>query len=178
MVADIERQIVAGGYSGVARLEIWTHGGPGYFRIESRRCYFDLFDEQRARPADAAAVRRLRDLLTSDAIVHFRSCSTFHGMKGHAMATTASRFFCATGKSIVVMGHTRPTGLTHPGWKVVRPGGVPEWSLSDGDFEAEFEGNEILIRDLLRVFTAYLYEIVPAIYESDAVWLRGLIRGE
>ncbi|MFN0138050.1 MAG: hypothetical protein ACKVS9_18255 [Phycisphaerae bacterium] len=170
LVADIERRLAAGEFTAIGRLEFWTHGGPGYFRIASRRCFFDLFDERRARPPDAAALHRLRELLTDDAIVHFRSCSTFQGMKGHAIALTASRFFCATGKAITVMGHIRPTGLTHPGWKTITPGATPNWSLQDGIFESEIEGAEILIRDLLRIFTAYAYDLIPAIVESESGW--------
>lgn len=170
LVADIERQLDVGEFTAIGRLEIWTHGGPGYFRIASRRCFFDLFDERLAKPPDVVALCRLRDLLTDDAIVHFRSCSTFQGMKGHAIALTASRFFCATGKAITVMGHTRPTGLTHPGWKKITPGATPNWSLQDGIFESEIEGVEILIRDLLRIFTAYAYDIIPAIVESESGW--------
>lgn len=164
IVARTEQQLDERGIPQIARIEFWTHGGVGWFRIQQRRHGLELFD--RPTGPTAAALGRLRDRLADDSVVHFRSCSTFHGMKGYAMAACASRYFNATGKHVVIMGHTRPTGITHPGWKTVLPGEVPRWRLDDGATERGLRGTQIVARDLSRIFSGYAYEAYPTAAEG------------
>lgn len=164
LVRNIELKLRAGKFQAIRRVEIWTHGSPGTFRIESIRHGYELFEKP--PPETRKALEKLRALLLDDAVVHFRSCSTFYGMRGHAIAVCASRFFCATGKSITIMGHTRPTGLTHPGWKTLHPGEIPDWPLEDGEFETKIPADWIILRDLARVLTGEGYEVVPWFIEQ------------
>lgn len=164
LVGSLDAKLAAGGFTGIRKLEIWTHGGSGWFRIQGRREKADIF-EAKPGPRGAALVR-LRALLGPGAVVHFRSCSTFRDHAGIAFAEAAARFFNTGRHDVTVMGHTRPTGLQHPGWKIIPPGGRARWPASEGCFESQLYGVQILARDLARIFTGHGYEVVPFIREN------------
>lgn len=163
LVNRLDRRLAEGGFSGIRKIEVWTHGGAGWFRIQNRRQRADIFDGRNA--ALTRALSRLRELLAPGAIVHFRSCSTFRDRAGIAFADAAARFFNTGRRDVTVMGHTRPTGLQHPGWQTIPPGGRARWPASEGMFESEIYGVEILARDLLRIFTGHGYEVIPFVRE-------------
>lgn len=163
LVRRLDRRLADGGFSGIRKLEVWTHGGAGWFRIQGRRQHADIFDGKNATLA--RAMSRLRELLAPGAVVHFRSCSTFRDRAGLTFADAAARFFNTGRRDVTVMGHTRPTGLQHPGWQTILPGGRARWPASEGLFESEIYGVEILARDLLRIFTGHGYEVIPFVRE-------------
>ncbi len=174
------------GYASVERIEFWCHGDSGYFRLERTRYRAAAF--LAPPPAVAASLHQVRELLAPRATVHFRSCSTFQSEGGRAFAAAASRFFCAGGKRVTIVGCTRPTGLTQPGAHAVQPGEEPDWSAHEGAFEAELEGVWIGARDLLRIASGGAYDTLPWFYErvwpiaherirAGAAQLASLIRG-
>ena len=151
LVENIESGLRARGLKSIRRMEVWTHGQPGSFRIQRQHFGREIFTTRNARLL--GSLQTLRARLMGGAVIHFRSCVTFHGPDGRAFAEAASNFFNATGKGIIVMGHTRPTGLIHPGWKTLLPGRRATWSDREGTLEAPLENAEILVRDLLWICT-------------------------
>lgn len=171
LVSNIETSLSDRGFRGISRIEVWTHGGPGYFRLQQRRWFADLFMTADARVREP--LERLRGRLCDGAVVHFRSCSTFQGPMGRTFAAAAQRFFTAGGRNVIVMGHTRPTGLTHPGWRTLYPACSPDWSLRDGGTESALEGGEIIVRDFARILTGGLYD---AAIHTREISLPALLR--
>lgn len=163
VVGNLDAKLADGGFSAIRKIEVWTHGGAGWFRIQDRRQRADIFEASNSTLAQALA--RLRDRLAPGAIVHFRSCSTFRDRVGIGFADAAAKFFNTGRRDITVIGHTRPTGLQHPGWQIIPPGERARWSPTEGTFESSIYGVEILSRDLLRIFTGHGYEIVPFVRE-------------
>lgn len=163
LVKRLDGKLADGGFTGIRKVEVWTHGGSGWFRIQGRRQRAEIFTDKDGPVR--TALTRLRDLLAPGAVVHFRSCSTFRDRAGIAFADAAARFFNTGRRDVTVMGHTRPTGLQHPGWQIIPPGQRARWSPSEGMLESELYGVEILARDLLRIFTGHGYEVIPFIRE-------------
>ncbi|MFH1746012.1 MAG: hypothetical protein ABIG44_03095 [Planctomycetota bacterium] len=163
----VDDALRARGFEQIAAVEFWSHGNAGYFRINEHRYRAGIF----TKPSTALAPRlkRLRAQLCDRASVHWRTCSTFHGEKGHRFAQAASKFFCATGKQVIVMGYTRPVGLTFPGGHALRPGQSPYWPVCEGRSEQGLRGVLVLARDLARLASATLYDLIPYVRARDTV---------
>ncbi|MBI5866493.1 MAG: hypothetical protein HZB38_18650 [Planctomycetes bacterium] len=166
LVENIEQRLNAERFRGIRRIEFWTHGGPGWFKIQSRALGREFFASNDKRVQEA--LRTLRAALLPDAVLHFRSCSTFFGPRGRAFAQASSEFFNQGGKRITVIGHTRPTGLTHPGQKTLAPGDRATWDDWDGAIETRLRGVQILLRDLLSLASARITEGAVTLVERIA----------
>jgi hypothetical protein len=175
LVEDIEASLRARGLNSIRRIEVWTHGQPGSFRIQRQHFGREIFTTRNARLL--GSLQTLRARLMGGAVIHFRSCVTFHGPEGRAFAEAASRFLNATGKGIILMGHTRPTGLIHPGWRTLLPGRRATWSDREGTLEAPLENAEILVRDLLWICTGGAAECAPYLIEHWLPALRERVEG-
>lgn len=169
VLAAITATTRARGFRRIAHVEFWSHGGPGYFRVNHHRYRAAIFSGSQPGPALA----RLRAQLTDHAVVYWRCCSTFHGNAGRRFAQAASDYFNATGKSITVNGHTRPVGLTFPGRRALLPGRAPRWLPTEGRSERHLRGAAILARDLLRIVTGTLYDVIPHLRDRGFQFMSG-----
>lgn len=170
LINGLEATLRQRGLKSIRRIEIWTHGNPGTFRIQRKHLGREIYTAR--DPKLLESLQMLRGLLTGGAVIHFRSCVTFHGPDGRAFAEETSRFFNATGKGVVVMGHTRPTGLIHPGARTLLPGRRAHWSDREGTLEAPLQNAEILVRDLVWICTGGTAECAPYLIESRLPALR------
>jgi hypothetical protein len=140
----------------IGRLEIWSHGGPGWFRIQQRRHFVDAL-----RDDDSPLGRAWKDVraaLDADSIVVFRTCSTFHGPLGRGFARRAAELFAADGATRRVAGFTRPIAILQPGYCELA-GGEPGWPVREGAAEQSLEGGWILARDVVLFLIGSPYEI-------------------
>lgn len=169
LVSRLEAELRERRLASIRRVEIWSHGNPGTFRIQRQNLGREIFSTSDEKLL--AALQTLRSRLAGGAVIHFRSCRTFHGRAGRAFAEAASRFFNVTGKGVIVMGHTRPTGLIHPGWRTLLPARRASWSDREGMLEAPLENAEILVRDLVWIGSGGAAECVPYLMER---WLPAL----
>ena len=173
LVNGLEATLRERGLRSIRRIEVWTHGNPGTFRIQRKHLGREIFTAR--DPRLLGALQTLRTRLAGGAVIHFRSCVTFHGPDGRRFAEEASRFFNATGKGIVLIGHTRPTGLIHPGARILLPGRRATWSDREGTLEAPLQNAEILVRDLIWICTGGAAECAPYLIEKPA-WRERVAR--
>ncbi len=109
----------------ISEVQYWGHGRFG--RALIARDVLDkraLDDPAHPRHDDLAA---LRDRLTGDALVWFRTCETFGRPEGHAFAAAWTRFFERR-----AAGHTYVIGPFQSGLHSLSPGQAPSWSVDEG----------------------------------------------
>lgn len=105
-------------------IQFWGHGSPGRVWING--------DFLSARSVLASSSHRellinLKQRLTKDSLVWFRSCNVFTGKEGHLFATTMSKFLDCT-----VASHTFIVGPWQSGLHTIKPGEEPTWSVEEG----------------------------------------------
>ena len=69
----------------------------------------------------------LRGKLKQDSVVWFRSCSVFHGEKGHEFAKAYRDFFNCS-----VAAHTYLVSTFQSGLYILDPGEAVNWSVNEG----------------------------------------------
>jgi len=75
----------------------------------------------------ADALAAIRDRLTDDALVWFRTCATFGAERGRLFARQwAQDLGCR------VAAHTHNIGFFHAGLHSLRPGETPSWPVGEG----------------------------------------------
>ncbi len=108
----------------IAELQFWGHGRWGRIMIDG-----EMLDRQLLSPAHPhhAGFERLRERLTPNALIWFRSCETLGAKVGQDFA---ARLADATGARVA--GHTFIIGFLQSGLHCLRPGMTPHWSSSEG----------------------------------------------
>lgn len=108
----------------IAEVQFWGHGKWGRVFIER-----DVLDASALREGHRLRRRldAVRERLTSDALIWFRSCETFGARQGQDFAARLADYSGAR-----VAGHTFVIGFFQSGLYVLRPGKVPHWSPSEG----------------------------------------------
>jgi Domain of unknown function (DUF4347) len=108
----------------VNELQFWGHGKWG-------RALIDREPLDRGALAEGHALRprleAVRERLTGDALIWFRTCETLGAHKGHDFARALSDF---TGARIA--GHTFVIGYYQSGLHVLAPGTTPSWEPTEG----------------------------------------------
>jgi len=107
----------------IAELQFWGHGKWGRIFIAK---------ESLDRGALAAgphhlALSALRERLSPNALVWFRTCETFGASAGHDFARAWTDFFGCR-----AAGHTFVIGYWQSGLHLLRPGDAPSWSAAEG----------------------------------------------
>jgi hypothetical protein len=108
----------------IAELQFWGHGRWGRIMIDA-----EALDRQLLLPAHQhhAGFQQLRERLTPDALIWFRTCETLGAVAGQDFA---ARLADATGARIA--GHTFIIGFLQSGLHCLRPGMSPHWPSSEG----------------------------------------------
>lgn len=105
----------------IREIQFWGHGSPGAVYIS--RVPFTTHSVTALRESLA----KVRDRLTPDAVIWFRTCSTFQGRVGQEFAIRVSDFFGCT-----VAGHTMTIGPFQPGLHTLKPSALPSWAVDEG----------------------------------------------
>ena len=109
----------------ISEIQYWGHGQPGCLLLDRRPLDLSALDAGHALRPSLEAIRTR--LIGPEALWWFRTCSTFHGDRGHAFAQGWTTFFGAR-----AAGHTRVIGPLQGGLHSLRPGEAPAWSIRDG----------------------------------------------
>ena len=108
----------------ISELQFWGHGKWGRIFIDR-----ETLDRRLLAPGHEhhAAFRALRERLTPDALLWFRTCETLGARAGQDFAAALAE---ATGARVA--GHTFVIGFFQSGLHCLRPGTQPEWSATEG----------------------------------------------
>jgi hypothetical protein len=108
----------------LGEVQFWGHGKWGRALIER-----ESFDRSCLAPAHALRkpLEGLRERLTSDALVWFRTCETLGAHAGQDFARALGDFMGAR-----VAGHTYEIGYWQSGLHALAPGAAPDWDASEG----------------------------------------------
>lgn len=98
-----------------SQIQYWGHGSPGNVWLNGRTMDWDFF-------------LPIKNKLTRNSLIWFRTCSTFQGKRGHMLAT-----HLANSLNCVVAGHTRVIGLLQGGLHTLAPMNLPSWPLEEGE---------------------------------------------
>jgi hypothetical protein len=111
----------------IRELSYWGHGKWGRILIDR-----EALDRAALAPGHGLRPRleALRERLSPDALVWFRTCETLGAQSGQDFAKALGDF---TGASVA--GHTHVIGYFQSGLHVLAPGGSPAWSASEGLLE-------------------------------------------
>lgn len=100
----------------VTSVQYWGHGTPGRVWL----CQ---------QSVTAVEWLRLKPKLAPNALLWFRTCSTFAQADGHEFSRQL-----ADGLGCTVAGHTRIIGLTQGGLHTRKPNTPASWSVDEGEF--------------------------------------------
>jgi len=108
----------------ISQIQIWGHGWPGHAYIGAER-----IDRSITLPLHKhnRALARVRDRLTPESIVWFRSCAMFAAEPGHAFAKDFSNFMGCR-----IAAHTYIIWVFQGGLRTIVPGQEPYWPLDEG----------------------------------------------
>lgn len=108
----------------IAEIQYWGHGNWGLARIGAEP--LDSSSLAAGHP-HAKGLDAVRERLTPDATLWFRTCDTLGSARGHAFAARLTdRLGCA------VAGHTHVIGPWQSGLHKLAPGASPHWPASEG----------------------------------------------
>jgi hypothetical protein len=105
----------------VSEIQFWGHGKWGRAQVD--RTVLDVGSLLTKRPQ----LEAVRERLTDDALIWFRTCETFGARAGHDFAERYAEFFGAR-----VAGHTHIIGFQQSGLHGLRPGENAHWSPAEG----------------------------------------------
>ena len=109
----------------VAEIQYWGHGQWG--RVLAAGAPLDLGALEPGHPWEPLLARIRARLSGPEALWWFRTCETFGRAEGHAFARGWTSFFGCR-----AAGHTYVIGPLQSGLHSLRPGGVPDWPLTEG----------------------------------------------
>lgn len=117
-------QWLAGQSEAIREIQYWGHGKWGELFVDKDR--LDIEDLGVQGP-HAAQLDAIRERLTSDALIWFRTCETFGAQRGQNFARAfAQRMDCR------VAGHTFIIGPWQSGLHSLRPGQEIHWPADEG----------------------------------------------
>ena len=99
----------------ITSLQYWGHGSPGYVWLNSK-------------PLILSNLVELKNKFVPQALVWFRTCSTFQGLRGHQFSK-----YLADNLNCVVAGHTRVIGLLQGGLHTRQSNTQASWPLEEGE---------------------------------------------
>lgn len=105
----------------ITEIQFWGHGKWGRAQVD--RTVLEVGSLHSKRPQ----LEAVRERLTHDALIWFRTCETFGAHAGQDFAQRYADFFGAR-----VAGHTHVIGFQQSGLHGLRPGESPHWSPLEG----------------------------------------------
>lgn len=99
----------------ISSIQYWGHGSPGNVWLSGK-------------PLKYHQLREIKDKLAPDAVIWFRTCSSFQGKAGYSFAENMSLTLNCT-----IAAHTRIVGLFQGGLHTIKPGKEPSWPISEGE---------------------------------------------
>jgi hypothetical protein len=120
----LDWMIEQGKESGISQIQYWGHGSRGNvwigrepLNLRTLKASHKLYDKW----------AELRTHLTDDALIWFRTCSTYNGELGHVFAQKFTDFMgCKTA------AHTFIIGPWQGGLHTLEPGEEPYWDVKEG----------------------------------------------
>jgi len=113
-----------GGERQISEVQYWGHGHWGSVEIGGEGLTRDALDPTNPhRPG----LERLRERLTGDALLWFRTCDAFGARKGHDFAMAWADFMGCD-----IAGHTFVIGLWQSGLHRISPGQAAHWPDDEG----------------------------------------------
>ena len=106
----------------ISEIQYWGHGSPGKVWMDGEVMTCDVFDGPLA-----PLLKAVRDRLTPDALIWFRTCASFGAQPGQIFARRWAEFM-----NCRVAGYTYNIGLSQSGLHSLRPGQHPWWPLDEG----------------------------------------------
>lgn len=107
----------------IREIQFWGHGSPGKVWIKAKPMTKHAFED----PAFFGPLMQIRDRLTDDALIWFRTCATFCATRGREFATEwASQMNCR------VAAHTYNIHAFQSGLHSLGPGETPRWPDTEG----------------------------------------------
>lgn len=99
----------------LASIQYWGHGSPGCVWLAQVNL-------------DRSQFKRLVTQVPPNAVLWFRTCSTFQGQRGYDISDYLTKLLNCT-----VAGHTRVIGVFQSGLHTRKPGQAPSWPLDESD---------------------------------------------
>lgn len=96
-------------------IQYWGHGSPGSVWVSQKLLHIPSFVV-------------LKDKVTPETVIWFRTCSTFQGASGHTFSKILSNLL-----NCIVAGHTRIIGPVQGGLHTRKPGTDPSWPVEEGE---------------------------------------------
>ena len=121
----------------IGELQFWGHGKWGQIFIDREMLDRGVLE---ARHAHHAAFQALRERLSPDALLWFRTCETLGASAGQDFAAALGD---ATGARVA--GHTYVIGFFQSGLHCVRAGDAPAWSSTEGLARGSAERPELAL---------------------------------
>ena len=108
----------------IAEVQYWGHGKWGRAFIDA-----EPLDRSALKPSHAlhSHLCAVRERLTPEALIWFRTCETLGGTAGQSFASALAEF---TGAAVA--GHTFEIAFFQSGLRALRPGAAPHWSPAEG----------------------------------------------
>ena len=113
----------------ISELQFWGHGKWGRALID--REAWDRASLREGHP-HRRGLDALRERLTADALIWFRTCETLGALPGQDFAAALADL---TGARIA--GHTYEIGFFQSGLRALRPGESPSWNANEGVAEGD-----------------------------------------
>lgn len=108
----------------IKSIQFWGHGSPGRVWINGD---FLSVRSLLASSTHRSYLLKLKERLTPESVIWFRSCNVFAGQEGYLFAIAFSQFM-----NCVVAGHTFIVGPWQSGLHTIKPGERPSWSKEEG----------------------------------------------
>lgn len=110
-------------------IQFWGHGTPG--RVWINNDFLSVRSLLASSP-HRAQLLKLKERVTPETVIWFRSCNVFAGQEGHLFAIAFCQFM-----NCVIAGHTFIVGPWQSGLHTIRPGERPNWSKEEGLIKKE-----------------------------------------
>lgn len=105
-------------------IQFWGHGSPGRVWINGE---FLSIRSLIASSKHRYLLLNLKERLTPESVIWFRSCNVFSAKEGHIFATAFSQFM-----GCKIAAHTFIVGPWQSGLHTINPGEQPNWSREEG----------------------------------------------
>lgn len=102
----------------ISSIQYWGHGSPGKVWMAQKTMPHSLFQP-------------IKEKLSSDSIIWFRTCSTLQGQKGYDLSK-----HLANSLNCIIAGHTRIIGLLQGGLHTRKPNEEPSWPINEAEFKS------------------------------------------